>query len=162
MERGVDPEARLVTQSVTGGAGLRVGLVEPHLRRYGGIRRMVEFANRLVGRGHSVWFFVPDGEELGCSWMECVAPVRPLSVGFGADLDVVVFNHEPQWFLLERFGRARRRVFYALHDGGLYGKEGSWEAAFSGVDARLANSGWTADRVQSLTGGRGRRWCWGA
>ena len=32
------------------GRGLRLGFVEPHLRRFGGIRRMVEFANRLVAR----------------------------------------------------------------------------------------------------------------
>lgn len=134
--------------------GLRLGFVEPHLGRYGGIRRMVEFGNRLVARGHEVVFLLPEGEVLGCSWMRCDAEVRPLGVGVGERWDVVLFNHEPQWFLLERFGGARKRVFYALHDGCLYGKEGSFEARFAGVDVQLANSSWTADRLEADTGVR--------
>jgi len=137
-----------------GGVGLRVAFVEPHLHRVGGIRRMVEFANRLTARGHEVSFLLPDGEPLGCSWMPCAAQVVPLSAGFDEPWDVVVFNHEPQWFLLERFAKAQRRVFYALHDGSLYAKEGSWESLRVGVDLQLANSSWTADRVEAQIGHR--------
>lgn len=137
-----------------GGAGLQVGFIEPHLRRYGGIRRVVEFANRLVARGHSVTFYLPEGQVLGCEWMRCDAAVKTLDAGYGDDLDVVVFNHEPHWYLLERFERARRRVFYALHFGELYQKEGSWEALWAPVDLQLANSAWTADQIASVTGSR--------
>ena len=42
------------------GAGLRLGFIEPHLLRFGGIRRMVEFSNRLVARGHDVTIYLPD------------------------------------------------------------------------------------------------------
>ena len=59
----------------------------------------------------------------------------------------MLFNHEPQWHLLDRFERARRRVFYALHDGMLYNKEGSWESLRVPVDLQLANSNWTADQI---------------
>jgi GT2 family glycosyltransferase/SAM-dependent methyltransferase len=135
------------------GSGLKLGFVEPHLGRVGGIRRVVEFANRLVARGHEVAFLLPDGEVLGCSWMPCAARVVPLSEAVGESWDVVVFNHEPQWFWLERFSGARRRVFYALHDGSLYGKEGSWEAAWAPVDVQLANSRWTAERIAGVHGG---------
>ena len=89
---------------------------------------MVEFANRLVARGHRVTFYLPEGAEMSCTWMRCDAQVKPIKAGFGDELDVVLFNHEPQWHLLDRFERARRRVFYALHDGQLYNKEGSWES----------------------------------
>ncbi len=133
---------------------MRLGIVEPHLKTFGGIRRMVEFANRLVARGHHVAFYLPDGEELSCTWMPCSAAIKPMSEGFGDVLDVVIFNHEPQWHLLERFRGARRRVFYALHDGWLYGKEGSWESARAPVDLQLANSNWTADRLFAETGHR--------
>jgi len=133
---------------------MRIGLIEPHLRCFGGIRRMIEFSNRLVARGHSVTFYLPDGEPLGCDWMRCDAAVRPIGAGAGDELDVVVFTHEPQWYLLDRFPRARRRVFYALHDGHCYGKEGSWESIHAAVDLRLANSGWTADRIEAYTGHR--------
>jgi GT2 family glycosyltransferase len=117
---------------------------------------VVEFGNRLVARGHGVTFFVPEGEVgVGCSWMECRGEVAAIP-GPGevvGGLDVVVFNHEPQWFVLDRFVGARR-VFYALHDGSLYGKEGSWEAVWAPVDLQLANSNWTADRLGALSGVR--------
>ena len=100
---------------------LRLGIIEPHLRRYGGIRRMLEFSNRLIARGHSVTFYLPGDQELFCLWMRCDATVKPIEAGFHDNLDVVLFNHEPHWHLLDRFERARRRVFYALHYGKLYG-----------------------------------------
>ncbi len=130
---------------------MRIGLIEPHLQRFGGIRRMVEFANRLVERGHDVTFFLPPGQELSCGWMRCDARV---SVIQDTPLDVIVFNDERQWFLLDRFPSARRRIFYALHDGALYGKGGSWESLRVPVDLRLANSTWTADQVERRIGER--------
>lgn len=134
--------------------GLRIGIIEPHLRRYGGIRRMLEFSNRLVARGHQVTFYLPDDQEQFCSWMPCRADVVPLTSGFDDELDIVMFNHEPHWYLLDRFTRARRRVFYALHYGRLYGKEGSWESIRASVDVQLANSNWTADQIEADIGTR--------
>src|SRR5262245_23341264 len=152
-DRGNRPDPTEYNSSMTG-RGLRLGFVEPHLQRFGGIRRMVEFANRLVARGHSVTFYLPEGVELRCGWMRCDAAVKPMPAGFDDELDIVLFNHEPQWHLLERFERARRRVFYALHYGYAYGKEGSWEAARAPVDLQLANSNWTADQIAAETGHR--------
>ena len=86
--------------------------------------------------------------------MRCDAAVKPITAGFGDDLDVVLFNHEPQWHLLERFEHARRRVFYALHYARLYDKEGSWESVRAPVDLQLANSNWTADQIFAETGYR--------
>jgi glycosyltransferase involved in cell wall biosynthesis/GT2 family glycosyltransferase len=136
------------------GTGMRLGFIEPHLRCYGGIRRMLEFANRLVARGHSVTFYVPDGEPLRCDWMPCDAAIRPIPSGFDDPLDVVMFNHEPQWHLLDLFTGARRRVFYALHAGRVYQKEGSWESIRCPVDLQLANSNWTADQIAAEIGTR--------
>jgi GT2 family glycosyltransferase len=133
---------------------LRVGFVEPHLGQFGGIRRVVEFGNRLVARGHEVTFFVPDGQALECSWMPCTGRIAPISDGLTAPLDVVVFNHEPQWHLVERFSGASRRIFYALHYGRLYNKEGSWEALRFPVDLQLANSNWTAEQIEAEIGHR--------
>jgi glycosyltransferase involved in cell wall biosynthesis/GT2 family glycosyltransferase len=131
---------------------MRLGIIEPHLRRYGGIRRLLEFANRLVARGHHVTFYLPDDQELFCTWMRCDADVRRISDGLDDPLDVLLFNHEPQWHLLDLFTRADRRVFYALHYGRLYGKEGSWESLRAPVDLQLANSNWTADQIAAETG----------
>jgi GT2 family glycosyltransferase len=115
---------------------------------------MLEFANRLVARHHDVAFYLPDNENLRCSWMRCDARVKPLSAGFGDELDIVMFNDERQWHLLDGFAKARRRVFYALHYAALYGKGGSWESARAAVDLQLANSSWTADKICGETGHR--------
>ena len=58
-----------VVRMANPGRGMRLGFVEPHLARFGGIRRMIEFANRLVARGHDVTFYLPDDVDLSCSWM---------------------------------------------------------------------------------------------
>ncbi len=134
--------------------GMRLGFVEPHLRRFGGIRRMIEFANRLTARGHVVTFYLPDDVEHRCTWMRCDATVKSIQEGFRDELDVVLFNSEPHWHLLDRFEGARRRVFYALHYARLYGKEGSWESLRAPVDLQLANSNWTADQIFAETGSR--------
>lgn len=133
---------------------LRIGVLEPHLLRFGGIRRMVEFANGLVQNGHEVTFYLPGEERLACGWMPCRASIVPLQAGYDADLDVLLWNEESQWHLVERFRRARRKVFYALHYGPSYGKPGSWEAMRTPVHRQLANSNWTADRIEESTGHR--------
>jgi hypothetical protein len=86
--------------------------------------------------------------------MPCRAEIRHLSSGYEDELDVLVFNDEPQWCLLERFHRARRRVYYALHYSALYGKRSSWEALRAEVDLQLANSTWTAEQDAAETGHR--------
>ncbi len=133
---------------------MRLGIIEPHLECFGGIRRMVEFANRLTARGHDVTFFLPDDARLQCDWMPCDARIAPITSGFETPLDIVLFNSEPQWHLIERFTKARRRVFYALHYASLYNKEGSWESIRAPVDLQLANSNWTADQIFQETGYR--------
>src|SRR2546430_7784800 len=115
---------------------------------------MVEFANRLIARGHDVVFYLPDHEDLYCSWMRCDALVKPLSAGLADELDIVLFNDERQWHLLDQFTQARRRIFYALHYARLYGKAGSWESIRAAVDLQLANSNWTADQICAEIGHR--------
>lgn len=133
---------------------LKIGFLEPHVKRYGGIRRILEISNRLVERDHPVTIFVPDWEQRRCDWMRCSAEIAPIRDGYQAELDVLLFNHEPQWHLVPRFERARARVFYALHFSKLYGKAGSWESLRLPVDLRLANSTWTADMVEQEIGVR--------
>ncbi len=133
---------------------LRIGWIEPHLRRYGGIRRVLELANRLVARGHDVTIYLPDDQPMSCDWMRCDARIRPVTSGFDDQLDVLIFNDEPQWHLIDLFRRADKKVFYALHAGRTYDKAGSWESVRSGVDLILANSTWTADMIEEDTGVR--------
>lgn len=133
---------------------MRIGILEPHLLRFGGIRRMIEFANGLVDLGHDVRFYLPVAERLSCEWMACSAAILPLEEGYVAELDVLLWNEETQWFLVERFANVRRTVFYALAFGPSYEKPGSWEAIRTPVHHQLANSTWTADCIAGSTGHR--------
>jgi glycosyltransferase involved in cell wall biosynthesis/GT2 family glycosyltransferase len=137
-----------------GQRGLRIGFIEPHLGAVGGIRRILETSNRLVDRGHEVSIYLPVDQPLECDWMECKARLRQLDAAAEDELDFIVFNHEPQWYLLRRFPRARYRVFFALSYSRAYEKSGSWESMRALVDLRLANSKWTADRIAQEIGVR--------
>ncbi|MGI8873657.1 MAG: glycosyltransferase [Egibacteraceae bacterium] len=86
--------------------------------------------------------------------MDCRAEVKYVDEGEADELDVLIFNHEPQWYLLERFARARFRVFLALGCAASYAKSGGWESLHCAVDLRLANSAWTADCLERETGVR--------
>ena len=84
----------------------------------------------------------------------CDAAIKPPAAGFDDELDIVLFNHEPQWHLLDRFdARAAACVLRAALRH-LYGKEGSWESLRAPVDLQLANSNWTADQIFAETGHR--------
>jgi GT2 family glycosyltransferase len=131
---------------------LRIGFLEPHLLRFGGIRRILELSNRLVERGHHVTIYVPAKESTACRWMTCAATVKHIEQGYDDDLDVLFFNEETHWHLLNLFTRVRLTGLFALHYADLYEKPGSWEALRSPVDVRLANSEWTADMVERDVG----------
>jgi glycosyltransferase involved in cell wall biosynthesis len=81
------------------------------LELYGGIRRVLEFANRWVDQGETVQIYHPTGEP--CTWMECRALTRPLGEIGRQDHDVVIFNNPPDYARARRV-RARARVFYIL------------------------------------------------
>ena len=91
----------------------RISFVEPHLKIFGGIRRIVELSNRLVDRGVPTTIYHPTGEP--CEWMESRAEVRPAAEALQTDHDVVIYNdpnaHDFQ--LVERM-RAKLKVFYIL------------------------------------------------
>ena len=131
-----------------------IGFLEPHLQTVGGIRRVLETANRLVLRGHDVTIYLPDDQPHRCDWMPCLPRLKSVGDGASDELDFLIFNEEPQWYLLERFRRARRRVFLALSYGQAYDKRGSWESLRCGVDHYLANSRWTAECITREIGRR--------
>jgi glycosyltransferase involved in cell wall biosynthesis len=96
---------------------LKIAFVEPHLELYGGIRRVLEFANRFVDRGADVTVFHPTGAP--CVWMPCRARTRPTAALFGSSFDAVVFNDPPDYRLVRK-ARAALKVFYILE---LYDKD---------------------------------------
>ena len=98
---------------------MKIAILEPHLGVFGGIRRMVELANRMILRGHEVIFYHSDGAP--CTWMECLAQTKPDVEILNDEFDVVIYNDPTHHdFDLARDAKAKLKVFYCL---GLYEKE---------------------------------------
>lgn len=67
---------------------LKIGFMSPTIGCFGAIREMVEVSNELVGKGHRVYIYHPDGGE--CRWLTCLAECRKLSFLFRDTLDVLI------------------------------------------------------------------------
>jgi len=113
---------------------------------------VLELGNELVRRGHQITYLLPSTEEPRCDWMECLGRIERIAAAFMEPFDVLVFNDEPQWSLVDRFKKVGLTVYYVLAYGVLYDKPGSRESYRFPVDLRLANSQWTADRIYEETG----------
>ncbi len=95
------------------GRAVKVAFVEPHLKVFGGIRRIVELSNRMAERGVEVTIFHPAGTP--CEWMECRARIEPSDRLLEMPQDVVIYNDpNPDDFRLVRRAAARLKVFYVL------------------------------------------------
>jgi glycosyltransferase involved in cell wall biosynthesis len=91
--------------------------IEPHLRCVGGIRRIMEVANRLQQRGIDVKILSPDGKP--CRWIPNTIPTFPLSEIRKYSADVCLFN------LAEQFSSAlgsnsKLKIFWVLAAEALY------------------------------------------
>jgi len=97
---------------------VEISFIEPHLKIYGGIRRIIELSNRLTVRGHHVTIYHSDGSP--CSWMRCDAEVRPYKEVLDKVHDVIIFNDpNPIDYKLVRDARSKLKIFYVLE---LYNK----------------------------------------
>ena len=92
---------------------MKISFIEPHLKIYGGIRRIIELSNRLMERGHDVTIFHSDGSP--CEWMKCVAKIKSYSEVLKEGHDVIIYNDpNPIDYNLARKAKAKLKVFYVL------------------------------------------------
>lgn len=136
---------------------MTIAFVEPHVAVCGGIRRVIEFSNRLTDRGHSVTWFIPDRwietKQTG-GWMEQKFNVYGLSaIPMFSKFDVVVFNEETQYPIAQKFP-ATVKVYYALHWAVLHKDYNVLRNCYNGGFRIIANSNWTADAMLLETGAR--------
>jgi hypothetical protein len=115
----------------------------------GGIRRVVELANQLIGKGHDITFFTPTGDP--CTWLDCKAPIRKLEEGYGESCDILIINYEPQYKEPLKF-KAKYNVYYILHYGVLYKYPDVCKASYRMPFIHLANSTWTANHIKDEIG----------
>lgn len=98
---------------------MKIGFIEPHLKLFGGIRRIIEISNRLSDKGHDVTIYHPTGTP--CTWMECKAKTKKHSEILAEYHDVIIFNDpNPLDYQLASAAHARLKLFYILE---LYQKE---------------------------------------
>ena len=92
---------------------MKISFIEPHLKLYGGIRRIIELSNRLTKRGHDVTIFHSDGSP--CEWMECIAKTKSASEVLVEEHDALIFN-DPSYvdYRLAQQAIARVKIFYVL------------------------------------------------
>ena len=90
---------------------MKISFVEPHLKLYGGIRRIIELANRLYEKGHDVTIFHSDGSD--CKWMKCKMKIRKYEEVLTGEHDVVLFNDPPDYPIVKRV-KAKLKVYYVL------------------------------------------------
>ena len=98
---------------------MKISFIEPHLKIFGGIRRIIELSNRLTKIGHDVTIFHSNGKP--CEWMECVAKVKSYDEVLRESHDVIIYN-DPNItdYELVKKANAKLKVFYVLE---LYEKE---------------------------------------
>jgi len=92
---------------------MKISFVEPHLELYGGIRRIIELANRLTERGHDVTIFHSDGSP--CQWMKCIAKIKSYDEVLKEEHDVIIYNDpDPVDYKLVKKAKAKLKIFYVL------------------------------------------------
>jgi glycosyltransferase involved in cell wall biosynthesis len=90
---------------------LKLGVILPHVKVFGGVKRFFEIGNLLVASGHSFTVFTPEG--LPPDWFEFRGNVGVLEKAVTAGCDVL-FITEPDFLPLLRKSNARLKVFYAV------------------------------------------------
>ncbi len=80
---------------------------------YGGIRRIIELANRLTKRGHDVTIFHSDGGP--CKWMKCSAGIKSYEEVLKEEHDVIIYNDpNPTDYYLVKKSIAKLKIFYVI------------------------------------------------
>ena len=92
---------------------MKIAFLEPHLKVFGGIRRVLELSNRLVQRGHEVTIYHSDGSP--ATWMQGLAATKPAQDILQEQHDVLIYN-DPTDHDLDLADRAKAtlKVYYCL------------------------------------------------
>lgn len=92
---------------------MKISFIEPHLKVFGGIRRIIELSNRLTERGHDVTIFHSDGSP--CEWMTCKAKIKSYDEILQEEHDVIIYNDpNPIDYKSAKTAKAKLKAFYVL------------------------------------------------
>jgi len=99
------------------GVVMYIGFIEPGLHVCGGIRRILETANRLVNLGHNVTILTPRGET--SLWLPTKANTARLAELPHRTFDIIIFNLADQ-YKHALLAKAKKKVFWVLAPEALY------------------------------------------
>lgn len=134
------------------GKGIKIGWLQPHLRRTGGIRRTIEMSNRLLSWGYDIILITPDGFQDG--WLPTLVDVKTVKQAKKISFDILILSDPDmnKYFIdLE----AAHRINYHLAAYMLYRPKDRNLTAYYKIDSsviHVANSSWTAEQARSHYG----------
>ncbi|MEX1241922.1 MAG: glycosyltransferase family 4 protein [Cyclobacteriaceae bacterium] len=90
---------------------LILGVILPHTKIFGGVKRFFEIGNILIAKGHQFMVFTPDAQPP--DWFDFKGPVLKLD-GIAAYSMDVLFTTEPGFLDHVEKATTRLRIFYAV------------------------------------------------
>ena len=90
---------------------LTLGVILPHTKIFGGVKRFFEIGNILIGKGHVFIVFTPEGTAP--SWFDFKGPVVALEKISDYNFDAL-FTTEPDFLDHLKNARTTLRIFYAV------------------------------------------------
>lgn len=88
---------------------MKLGVLLPHTKLYGGVKRFLELGNIFVRMGHSFYVFTPDGE--GPEWFKFEGKMRTFDQTTGTELDAL-WTTTPKFIPLIEQSGAKHKIFY--------------------------------------------------
>lgn len=88
---------------------LNIGVVLPHTKLYGGVRRFLELGNFFVSKGHQAFIFTRDGKSP--EWFNFKGQILTFERIKDFELDVLFFT-EPSFASLVAEAKSTRKIFY--------------------------------------------------
>jgi len=90
---------------------LDIGVILPHTRIFGGVKRFLEIGNLLVEKGHGFTVFTPEGDFP--EWFGFNGTTDRLSALADHTLDAI-FTTETEFLPELKTAKARKKIFYAV------------------------------------------------
>ncbi len=88
---------------------MKLGVILPHTKLYGGVKRFVELGNIFVEKGHEFIIFTQDAQAP--TWMPFSGKMLTYNDVQNVELDALFFT-EPRYLDLILNSRAKRKIFY--------------------------------------------------
>jgi glycosyltransferase involved in cell wall biosynthesis len=90
---------------------MRLGVLLPHTKLYGGVKRFLELGNQFVDKGHDFIVFTPEGK--GPSWFRFKGKVQTFKSLDTCKLDALFFTERS--YIPEMLkAKAKRKIFYIV------------------------------------------------